>query len=417
VTGLLIVVFIAGLGQDIEVLAKAASVLHLIVYALMNVALIVFREADTPGYDPDFRVPLYPYLPIAGAVFSLGLVAFMDPIEILLSVAFVVGAIMWFFLYARANTTQAGVLEDLISEREESLPDGVVRAADAVSPNGDEGPTIMVAVHNPETEGALVDLGATLAAHQDGRLLATHVVTVPDQTSLQAAADRTDRFDGETQSLLDAAETDAADYDVPIESVRIYSHRGIEEVFDAAREHAVDTVVMGYGGARLAGGRVEGALDELAHDLPCDFLVLDADQFQADEVLLPTAGGQSSDLSAALARALRETVGSAVTLLHVTGESTVESGQAFLEEWAAEHDLAEAPQRVETGSPGPVIRELAPEYDLLLLGATERGLLSRIVHGSLTLEAFENLDVDLLLAERPTGRSLWKRLVGSGEKK
>ena len=417
VTGGIIVLFIALLGRDIEVLSKAASVLHLIVYALMNVALIVFRETDVPEYDPDYRVPFYPLTPILGAVFSLGLVAFMDPIEILLSVVFVVGAILWFFLYARSNTTQAGVLDDFIGAREESLPDGVVRAAEAVSPNGEEGPTIMVAVHNPETEGALVDLGATLAAQQNGRLLATHVVTVPDQTSLQAAADRAGEFDGETASLLDAAETDAADYEVPIESVRIYSHRGIEEVFDAAREHDADTVVMGYGGARLAGGRVEGALDELAHDLPCDFLVLDADRFQAAEVLLPTAGGASSDLSAEVAVALREALGSAVTLLHVTGESTVESGQAFLEEWAGDHDLADAEQRIETGSPGPVIRELAEEYDLLLLGATERGLLSRIVHGSLALEAFADLDVDLLLAERPTGRSLWRRLVGSGEKK
>ena len=43
VTGAMIVVFITLLGQDIEVLAKAASVLHLVVYALMNAALIVFR--------------------------------------------------------------------------------------------------------------------------------------------------------------------------------------------------------------------------------------------------------------------------------------------------------------------------------------------------------------------------------------
>jgi len=38
-------------------------VLYLIVYALMNVGPIVFREADVPEYDPDFTVPLYPITP------------------------------------------------------------------------------------------------------------------------------------------------------------------------------------------------------------------------------------------------------------------------------------------------------------------------------------------------------------------
>ncbi|WP_198664723.1 APC family permease, partial [Halorubrum sp. 48-1-W] len=104
VTGGLIVVFIALLGQEIEILAKAASVLHLIVYALMNVGLIVFREADVPEYDPDFTVPLYPITPILGAVLSLGLVAFMDGIEIALSAGFVVAAVAWYFVYARSET-------------------------------------------------------------------------------------------------------------------------------------------------------------------------------------------------------------------------------------------------------------------------------------------------------------------------
>jgi len=54
-TGGLIVAFIAALGRDIAALGRdiaryseVASVLYLIVYALMNVALIVFREADVP---------------------------------------------------------------------------------------------------------------------------------------------------------------------------------------------------------------------------------------------------------------------------------------------------------------------------------------------------------------------------------
>jgi len=412
VTGGLIIVFIAFLGRDIEVLAKAASVLHLIVYALMNVGLIVFREADVPEYDPDFTVPLYPITPILGAVLSLGLVAFMDRIEIALSAGFVLAAVVWYFLYARGKTTQQGVLSDYISNREEQLPDQVVNAADAVAPNGTGGPTIMVALANPRTESALITLAGALAKYKDGRVLATHIVTVPDQTALETAAANRAQIDASSESLLDDAKADAEALDVPIETKTILSHRGIEEVFDAARTNDADTVVMGYGGTRFAGGRAEGTLDELAHDLPCDFLVLDGQDLDISDVLVPTAGGLSSDLSAEVASALQETVDAAVSLLHVVDPGAEEDGREFISEWAADHDLSAADIRIETGAVEETIERVGRDYSLVIVGATERGLLSRIVRGSLVFEVIETLDTPVLLTERPSSRSLRERLFG-----
>ncbi|MFC6718856.1 amino acid permease [Natrialbaceae archaeon GCM10025810] len=412
VTGGLIVVFIAFLGRDVEVLAKAASVLHLIVYALMNVALIVFREADVPEYDPDFEVPLYPITPILGAVLSLGLVAFMDLVEIGLSAGFVVAAVAWYFLYAQDNTERRGILSGYLRRREAELPDRVIDAADAVAPTGGEGPTIMVALANPRTERALVTLAAALAQHEGGRVLGTHIVTVPDQTSLARAAENRERLDAASKELLEAAKADAEAFDVPIETRTVLSHRGIEEVFDAARTNGADAVVMGYGGTQLASGRAERALDELTHDLPCDFLVLDGRELELTDVLVPTAGGPSSDLSAEVARALRETLGVDVSLLYVADEGEEAAGREFLREWAAEHELSDSTLRVEVGDVGDTIGRLGEEYSLVVVGATERGLLSRIVRGSLAIEAVESLETPVLLTERPTSRSLRDRFFG-----
>jgi len=411
-TGGLIVVFIALLGRDIEVLAKAASVLHLVVYALMNAALIVFREADFPEYDPAFTVPLYPITPIAGAALSLGLVAFMDATEIALSVGFVVAAVAWYFLYARDETPQQGVLSEYVRSREEELPDQVVDAADAVAPRGADGPTIMVAVSNPRTESALITLAGALASHEGGRVLATHIVTVPDQTSLETAAENRERIDTESEGLLAAAEADAETFGVPVDTKTILSHRGFEEVFDAARSNDADTVVMGYGGAQFAGGRVEGAFDELAHDLPCDFLVLDGERLEISDVLVPTAGGPSSDLSAEVATALRAALGADVSLLHVVDPGEEETGREFLTDWAAGHGLSDAELRVETGDVETQIGRLGADYDLVIIGATERGLLSRIVRGALAFDTISTLDTPVLLAERPSSRTLRERLFG-----
>lgn len=407
VTGAMIVVFIALLGRDIEILAKAASVLHLIVYALMNVALIVFREAD-PEYDPEFTVPFYPVTPVLGALLSLGLVAFMDEIEIALSGVFVVVALGWYALYARSRTPREGVLSSYLRDEETDVPGPVVDAADAVAPNGGEGPTIMVALSNPRTEGALVTLAGALAAAQGGRVVATHVVTVPDQTPLDAANEHP--VEAESERLLADAKRDAEAFDVSVETRSILSHRGLHEVFDAATESGADTLVMGYGGNHLAAGRAEGALDELAHDLPCDVLVLDGETFAPERVLIPTAGGISSDLSAEVGAALRETTGASVTLLHVADDET--EGRAFLTEWADEHGLGDVDLRVESGDVETAIERAARDHTLMIVGATERGLLSRLVHDSLLVDVIDDVETSVLLTERPQTRSLRERLFG-----
>ncbi|NUC73490.1 amino acid permease [Haloterrigena sp. SYSU A558-1] len=416
-TGAVIIVFIAALGQDLEILSKAASVLHLIVYALMNVALIAFREADVPEYEPDFRVPFYPVTPIVGAILSFGLVAFMETIEIALSLAFVAVAVLWYALYARTKTPRQGVLGEYILDRSESMPDVAVSAASAARPDGSSEYRVMVPLANPRTEQHLIELASTLAAANDGVVHAVHIVEVPDQTPLDRGADQVDRLDDESAKLLERAREHAEDHGAEIETTTIVSHRSFEEVFDAARQRDVDQVVMGWGGDRpWSAGRAERPLDELAHDLPCDFLVLKDRDYDPSRLLLPTAGGPDSDLSAEVARTLRSATGASIRLLHVVDdEREREAGEAFLSEWASEHDLADAEASVDaSGDVEGAIARAADDRTLVIIGATERGLLSRLVRGSLVFDVVDELDCSVLLAERPTKRSLRERLFGSG---
>jgi len=415
-TGGGIVLFITLLGRDIAVLAKAASVLHLVVYALMNGALIVFREADVEEYDPDFEVPLYPVTPALGAVLSLGLVTFMAPIEIALSGVFVVGAVLWYFLYARGNAAWEGVLGEYVRERPESMPDAAVSAAERVQPTGEY--RVMVPLANPRTETHLISLASLMARANGGTVVATHIVQVPDQLSV--AADATSRVDESSQELLAAAEEDAATFGVDVETRTVVSHRAFDAIFDAADSGDVDAVVMGWGERRFwSAGRAERPLRELARDLPCDFLVVRDRGFDPERVLVPTAGGPDSDLSAEVARVLRDEVDAEVTLLHVVGdEADRADGEQFLAEWAGGHGLEDARQVVDvTDDVEGAIADRADESTMLILGATERGLLRRLVMGSLVLDVAEDVDCSVLLAERPDDRPLLDRLFGGSRRR
>ncbi|AGB37591.1 amino acid permease [Natronococcus occultus] len=417
VTGVLIVGFVVLLGRDIEILAEAASVLHLIVYALLNAALIVFRETDHPGYDPDFRVPLYPILPILGIVLSLGLIYFMNPGAQALAVLFVVVAVVWYALYARQKTPIEGALGKYVRERSDEMPDIAVSAAEAASPDT-TAYNVMVPISNPRTETELIALGSTMAKQNDGVVHAVHVVQVPDQTSLEHVSDQLDRIDPNSEQLMASARETAEEYGAEIETHTVVSHRSFEEIFDAADRLNADNVILGWGPDRSwSSGRTGGALDELTMNLPCDFLVFKDRGFDPSRILLPTAGGPDSDLSAEVAKAFRDVHGSEISVLHVVDEQTQRAkGMSFLGEWADDHGLGDANLLV--GTDGDVqgnIADAADDHTLVLIGATGRGLLSRLLGDSLVFEVVDELECSVLLSERPRKRSLRERLVGRTE--
>jgi amino acid transporter len=408
ITGALILVFIAV--APIETLASMGSVLHLVIYGLLNIALIVFRESNVEDYDPSYEVPLYPITPIVGTLVSFALIAFIAPVVIALSAVLVVGAVLWYLLYARSRTTQQGVLSEYILSRADRMPDTAVSAAASVQPDGGQY-RVMVPLANPENETDLISLASAVAKGRGGTVDAVHIVTVPDQTALQYAADHLEEHEEDYHAVLDAAKADAETFGVDIETHTIVSHRGVGEIFDAARTHDADMVVMGWGPS--GGSRAESGIDEITGDVPCDFLVLKDRGFDPDRVLVPTAGGPDSELSAAVANHLRAEFGSEVTLLHVAEDR--ESGEAFLAEWADEHGLGDAELRIETGDVEAAIEAAARDATTVIFGATERGLLRRLVSGSLVMDIVDDVDCSVLLAERARKRSLRERLFGLGK--
>lgn len=332
-TGGLILLFIV-IG-DVKTLAKAGSVLHLIVYGLLNLALIVMREADVPDYQPDYRVPLYPVVPILGAIASFGLIAFMDGIEILLSLLFVV--------------------------------------------------------------------------------VAVHIVEVPYQVPLGVGAEHVDELDAESKELMAAARHDAETYGVNVETHTIFSHRVYEAIFDAAQDQRADVVVLGWDpDAHGSPGRVESFAGDLLGTLSCDFVVFKDRGFDPSRVLVPTRGGPGSEVSADVARTLRDEFGAEITLLNVTDDPDRKRTHTDqLAAWANAHGLSDATQIVDVAdSVDGAIATRAPDHTLLL-GASEEGLLTRLTGNLGPLDVVEKVNCSVLLTETAHERSLMERLFGS----
>ena len=91
-------------------IAKLASAFQLVLFALICFAVIVMRESAIESYDPSFRTPLYPWIPLAGILGPCWLITQMGTAPTLFAVGMVVVGVIWFFGYASKRIDRGGAI-------------------------------------------------------------------------------------------------------------------------------------------------------------------------------------------------------------------------------------------------------------------------------------------------------------------
>ncbi|MFW5896243.1 MAG: formate/nitrite transporter family protein [archaeon] len=281
----------------------------------------------------------------------------------------------------------------------------------------DGGPyRILVPIADPPAESHLLEFAFSIGrAKENAEIHVVHVLPVSDRSGRRYGAGRNEAVVADSDELLEAVRQRADEYDVDCRTSTIVSHRSFGEIFQMAARTNADLVAMSRDDDRLwAAGRAEPRLSKLTSDLPCDFLVLQGRKFDPSRILLPIADTPHSDLGAEIARVLRSIYGAEITLLHVVdGPEEREAGERFLSEWADEQGFGGVDIVVDdSGDIEAAIAREAADKTLIMIGATEQGLVSRIVADSLHMDVVNEVDLPVLLTERSVDRSLRERLFG-----
>jgi basic amino acid/polyamine antiporter, APA family len=110
---------------DVERLASLGSAFLLLLFALINLSVILMRESRMTSYAPGYLSPLYPWMQIAGFVATVGLIFTLGVFYVVFILA--IGAIsyLWYRLYVRARVPRRGAIFGLFRRLGELHDEGV----------------------------------------------------------------------------------------------------------------------------------------------------------------------------------------------------------------------------------------------------------------------------------------------------
>ncbi|AKB75559.1 Amino acid permease [Methanosarcina lacustris Z-7289] len=157
---------------NIEQLARLGGAFNILIFILLNVAVIILRKRTLPGYEPTFRDPLYPFTQIFGVVGSMLLLPLLGGLPLLFTVLMIFAGAGWYMFYGKGKAMPAYNLFDLLENNVERVsvePTSVGR--------------VLVPVSNPGHERDLLKLADFLG----NEIICLHVIEVPEQTTLMVA--------------------------------------------------------------------------------------------------------------------------------------------------------------------------------------------------------------------------------------
>lgn len=95
-------------------LVKVASTMMLILFALLNLAVLILRHSHIQNYRPLYRAPGYPYTQIAGIAVYVLLIAKMGITSLVATALFFIIGVVWYFLYVRSRIQRESALAFLL---------------------------------------------------------------------------------------------------------------------------------------------------------------------------------------------------------------------------------------------------------------------------------------------------------------
>ncbi len=390
----LIIILMAVL-LPIEDVASSASITFLILFLLVNFALIRMRKTK-PNLKRPFRAPWVPWLQYLTIAIQIGLAVHLATLSPIAWVVTIIWLVLGVFVYKMYGATHEAakeqdtiLLEETVATREYS---------------------VLLPVASESAARQLAQLGALFAQANQGELFALNVVRVPHQLGV---------IDGRTflrqgRPILEEVISVGRELDVPVRTmIRLGRDIG-DSIISAAQERNANLLLLGWPGYTHSRKQAFGTIiDLISKNPPCDLAVVRFRRTRPPKrILVPVSGGPNARMALEIAITQAEALerngsnGVEVVALNLAPGVSADNAAALqkqrqeiiehldIEGWPIEIRVEPAQDIVED------ILRVAADFDQIVIGASEERLLEQSLFGSIPQRVAEEALTTVIMVKR-----------------
>lgn len=406
-----------------ETLAEISSALFMVSYALLSISALVMRRVKPRWYQPAFRAPLFPLLPVMTVVLCLGVILTMDAFSQIAGLGLVTLSMVWYLIWVRKKAVVTGEFGPLW-ERERPME----RIIEAIGTSGRPGKHEVVVLTWDKADAVpLLKLAKAMAmTNEEVVINLLDMIVVPPQVPLESAQAALTRGRWATEDGLVEAVAEAAREGVPIRTLRRAARSPDSGALAFVESHADVALLLTSWKGSLSSSRIYGSSTKnIAERAPCDVAILLARGFsRIERILIPVGGGPHARLGLRLAAQFAQGEAAELTALRVLRpdpdldlEVEMEGLNRVVVDVLRENASRVSPRIIVSDNVIEAILDTAREgeYDLLVIGASEEWQIKSLLGGSLPDAVADQSPCSVLLVRRyePSGVSTTRRILSS----
>lgn len=388
----------------IETLGSGSSLLFLLTFSLVNVALIMYRYRSAGPLSP-FHVPFFPLPPLLGIGTCLGLAAYQlwnQPLAWVLAVGWIVIGVVIYLIAFSKRVTIADVPK-------------VIETPELLNLKNAKNYKILLPLANPERVIPLVEMAGKVARVSQGEVLAVAVIDLPNITTYTDA----EPLLYESQLVLNKAQQLALKQNISFSSLLKIGRSAAAEIVQVARDNRCNLILLGY---KKDEDPLENSVIHhvIAHQ-PCDVAILKSDRGYGgafSRVLVPIGGKEINDsLKVRLVHSLYKDIGCQITLMTIVPPDATKSQRKraddALQRAAKIYQMPQAELVVEVHdqAAGAIVAR-AEKHDLLVLGMREEPWFQSFFFGTVAQQVASQVQCPTLLVKaRAVERSGLKKYL------
>ncbi|PSB67544.1 hypothetical protein C7B61_05605 [filamentous cyanobacterium CCP1] len=388
-------------------LAEIASALFMVSYTLLTIGLVVVRRSAPEWYQPTFRVPFFPWLPLAGGIAAIVIIGTLDRFSQLSGLGLAALSLVWYYFWARHRTTIEGELGTWL-QRERPIRSAFSRVETTTQTTKERRyHDILVPVNEVDIGRRLINLAIAIAKGRPGtKITALKIVPIPYNLALVEGQKQLDRGTSQHQYNLEQTIQQAQNSDIEVQT-QLQGARSVASGITEIAKHQPQTnlVLLGWQGSISQKRIKNSSVNAVLKNAPCDVAVLynrHLDRLQ--QILVAITDNSHARTGLRLAHYMQKGTGAAIVVLHVVEQKkaaldTVKNTIQTLvdQEFTTASDKVSV-QVIQTDSVAEIIlAEAKQEYDLVIMGASKQWALPRWLFGGKSDRVAEEAPCSVLL--------------------